>query len=338
VIRRSARFDEALSCFERALAIDPNHAGAGWNAGLVYLTRGDYARGWEGYERRFAVPSLQRDRGFAQPRWDGSPLNGRTLLVHSEQGFGDFLQAARYFPMIAQRRGEPRGRVIVEVLPELLDLCRNIEGIDELVAFGQPLPAFDVFIPVFSLPRAFGTRLDTIPADVPYLRAPPERIARFADRLRGAADKRIGLVWAGKSVPDPLRSVPPEALAPLARVASCSLVSLQVGESSAASLPADLREKLTDLGPELQSFADTAAAMSNLDLIVTIDTAAAHLAGALGRPTWTLVPFSPDWRWMTEREDCPWYPTMRLFRQTRRREWRDVIERVAGELNQFAAT
>jgi len=193
----------------------------------------------------------------------------------------------------------------------------------------DPLPPFDVFLPIFSLPRVFATTLETIPRDVPYLRVDDARAQRFAERLARVSRPRIGLVWSGKSVPDPLRSIEPALLARLTGL-DVRWVSLQKGEATAAVLPSELN--VLDLAPELSDFADTAAAMMNVDLILTIDTAAAHLAGALGRPTWTLVPFSPDWRWMTDREDSPWYPTVRLFRQPSRGDWSSVLDRVAAGL------
>jgi hypothetical protein len=261
--------------------------------------------------------------------WDGSPLDGRTILIHFEQGFGDAIQVARYLPLVAQRGG----RVILEMPDDLIELIKRVGGVAEVVRMNDPLPPFDVYLPIMSLPCVFQTRLETIPRDVQYLDASETRVQRFAEKLTGVARPRVGIVWAGKSVPDPLRSVQPALLTQLADT-GVRWVSLQKGEANASSLPHEL--STIDLAPDLRDFADTAAAMINLDLILTIDTAAAHLAGALGRRTWTLIPFSPDWRWMTQREDCPWYPTMRLFRQARRGDWSNVIDAVAAELRQMS--
>ncbi|ALG75510.1 hypothetical protein VY88_28250 [Azospirillum thiophilum] len=323
---------EALRAFRRATRLDPDFAGAHWNESLVRLLLGDFVRGWQGYEWRWKhgrLPSPQRS--FVQPRWDGSPLKGRRLLVYWEQGFGDVLQFVRYLPLLAQAAertgaGQP---VYLECQRALLPVLHSLPG-TIAVETGGPLPDFDVQIPVLSLPALFGTRLETVPSRVPYLRAEPELAARWGERLKGVAGLKVGIVWAGSPTHgnDRNRSI---GLAPFARLAAIpgvSLVSIQKGptEGQAANPPGGF--PLLNLSPDIRDFADTAAIMAGLDLVVCVDTSVAHLAGALGVPVWVMVPFAPDWRWMLDREDSPWYPTMRLFRQDRPGSWDNAILRL----------
>ncbi|CAO3411630.1 tetratricopeptide repeat protein [Azospirillum largimobile] len=348
-VKDKGAFWEALLAFRRATRLAPDFAGAHWNESLVRLLLGDFVQGWRGYEWRWKhgrLPSPQRS--FVQPRWDGSPLKGRRLLVYWEQGFGDVLQFVRYLPLLAQATGGAAGGaaggqpVYLECQRALLPLLRRLPGTIAVETEG-PLPDFDVQIPLLSLPALFGTRLETVPARVPYLTAEPDLAARWGERLRGLAKDggglKVGIVWAGSPTHgnDRNRSI---GLAPFARLAAIpgvSLVSIQKGptEGQAANPPGGF--PLLNLSPDIRDFADTAAIMAGLDLVVCVDTSVAHLAGALGVPVWVLVPFAPDWRWMLDREDSPWYPTMRLFRQDRPGSWDDAMDRLEHALRERAS-
>jgi len=306
---------EAARAYDRALAIAPDHAHARLNRAMANLAQGRWAEAWDDYEWRWPATGFERP-GFEQPEWDGGPLAGKTLLLYTEQGYGDAIQFVRYAPLLAARGA----RVLLRCAPELKTLFESVAQVAQVVAVDEPLPAFDVHASLLGLPRLFGTRRDSIPADVPYL---------FAPRAQGAASgRRIGLVWASQSsFPGAaLKSVPVEALAPLADIGDVEFVGLQVGWK--APFPSFVR----DLSGGLRDFADTAALIATLDLVLSVDTAVAHLAGALGRPVWTLLPYVADWRWEPEGDRSAWYPGMRLFRQRRRGDWAEVIARVAGEL------
>ena len=332
-LKEQGELGEAVACYERALALQPDYPEAHVSLAFAHLLRGDYARGLAEYEWRWrCLDFVPRRRGFAQPLWDGGPLAGRTLLLHAEQGLGDAIQFVRYAPLAAARDG----RVILECYPELLRLLGpRYGGVAAVIGRGQPLPPFDVHAPLMSLPHLFGTRLETVPNAVPYLAPDEALVARWAARLAGLARPRVGLVWATNrlSKTAACRSLAPAALAPLAGAAGVRFVGLQKGAAGAAPPGLDL----LDLGPELEDFADTAAVLAQLDLLITVDTSVAHLAGALGRPAWVLLPFSPDWRWLLDREDSPWYPTLRLFRQTRLGDWAPVMAQVAAALAAWAA-
>jgi hypothetical protein len=310
------------------------HFGAHWNESLVRLLLGDFVEGWRRYEWRWKhghLPSPQR--AFTQPRWNGSPLKGRRLLVYWEQGYGDVLQFVRYAPLIPRDAQDPP--ILLECQRDLAPILRSLPGVS-VIATGDPLPDFDLQVPVLSLPLLFGTRLETIPSRVPYLRAEPDAVARWRDRLSGLPGLKVGIVWAGSPTHgnDRNRSI---GLAPFVRLAAIpgvSLVSIQKGptEGQAANPPGSF--PLLNLSPDIRDFADTAAIMTSLDLVVCVDTSVAHLAGALGVPVWVLVPFMPDWRWLLDRADSPWYPTMRLFRQAQAGDWDGVLDRLEQALRQ----
>ena len=338
-VKDRGAFWKALLAFRRATRLDPDFAGAHWNESLVRLLLGDFVQGWRGYEWRWKhgrLPSPQRS--FERPRWDGSPLKGRRLLVYWEQGFGDVLQFVRYLPLLAQAAGTGGQPVYLECQKALLPVLRRLPG-TIAVETGGPLPDFDVQIPVLSLPALFGTRLETVPARVPYLTAAPELTAHWGERLKGLDGLKVGIVWAGSPTHgnDKNRSI---GLAPFARLAAIpgvNLVSIQKGptEGQAANPPGGF--PLLNLSPDIGDFADTAAIMAGLDLVVCVDTSVAHLAGALGVPVWVMVPFAPDWRWMLDRDDSPWYPTMRLFRQDRPGSWDNAMDRLEHALRSHAA-
>jgi tetratricopeptide (TPR) repeat protein len=333
IARRLCRWDEAIIWCKRALSIDPRFEPARWNVGLIELTRGDYPAGLPKYELRFVATSQRLPAGIDRPRRDGDSLEGRTILLYAEQGLGDGWQAARYVPMVADRGG----KIVIECHKAQVGLMRRLKGVVDVIVSGDPRPPYDLFSPMMSLPLLFGTTVATIPNDIPYLKPDPARVDAWRERLASYPGLKVGLIWNGSDHPDPLRSIALGELAPLALIEGVQFFGLQFGAAAAEAKKAAAWMNIVDLSADVADFGETAACMMNLDLILTIDTAAAHLAGALGRPTWTLIPFSPDWRWLLDRSDSIWYPTMRLFRQTRRKIWADVVERVAVALRALTA-
>ncbi|HEV7665458.1 MAG TPA: tetratricopeptide repeat protein [Chloroflexota bacterium] len=325
------RSAEASATFETVLAREPDNAMAHLGIALAALIHGDFQRGWAEYEARWRYKEYApAQRGFTQPLWDGRPLDGRTILLHAEQGLGDTLQFVRYAPLLAGSGG----RVVLECQPELKTLLDGVAGVDQVVARGETLPPFDVHAPLMSLPWLCGTGLETIPADSPYLRAAPVQTPRLPEDGR----LRVGLVWAGSpgNKNDHQRSVSLTALAPLGGVEGVAFYSLQKGPQAEQLRNSPPGLPLTDLGPRLHDFADTAAVLRQIDLLITVDTSVAHLAGALGIPTWLMLPFAPDFRWLLDRHDSPWYPSLRLFRQSHRGDWSGVLDRVTASLDDLA--
>jgi len=340
-LRRKGRLDEALAACERAIQSQPDFALAHCNKALMLLLKGEYLKGWAEYEWRWRRKGLSEpDSDFSQPAWTGSDPSGRTILLHPEQGFGDTIQFVRYAPLLA-RRG---ARVIVECQPELKSLLQTLEGVAQVLSSAERRPAFDVHVPMLGLPLAFGTTVETIPANVSYLRPDPALVKQWRTRLAPrstlhAPRLKVGLAWAGnpQNPADRDRSLPLSALAPLAEVEGVAFYSLQKGERAAQAKSPPPGMTLVDLAADIKDFADTAALMAHMDLIITVETAVAHLAGALARPVWALLPFVPAWRWLLEREDSPWYPTMRLFRQPAPGDWNSVVQRVAHQLHKLCA-
>ena len=332
----SAQFDEAQECFHKAMALAPQDPVAQANAGMTDLLAGRWLEGWPRYQQRLQLPNLDMERfQVPGPLWDGQALKGRTLLVHGEQGMGDLIQFCRYVPRIVAERGGP---VVLVCHPPLKPLLRTVPGVWEVVAKGDQTPPYHYRTWIMNLPGVFQTTPATIPADIPYLSADPQRVVHWGQRLTdGPRRFRVGLAWAGnpKFGGDHKRSMSLATLAPLARVPNVAFYSLQKGGRPNDAFPPELA--LQDFTAELTDFADTAALVMNLDLVISVDTAVAHLAGALGRPVWTLLPRIPDWRWLLDREDTPWYPTMRLFRQTTPGAWGPVLERVVQELQAKSA-
>ena len=327
------RYDEALAEFDRSVALRPDHAPTHFSKSVCLLQSGDLTRGWREYEWRWRTPELMIGwRHFAQPLWLGEqPTDGRTILVHAEQGLGDTLQFCRFVPLIAARGA----RVVLEVQQPLARLLAEFPGAAQTVTYGGELPPFDLHCPLLSLPLALGITLETIPAES-YLAADPALVAGWQERIATLSGLRVGLVWAGAPglVADLRRSIPLERLAPLGAVPGVSFVSLQKGDAAKqVGVPSSL--PLHDFTGELYDFADTAALIATLDLVVSVDTAVAHLAGALGKPVWLLDRFDACWRWLRGREDSPWYPTARLFRQAAPGDWDDVVARVAVALREF---
>ena len=319
---------EAEWCCRRALSLDPGHAEARYTLGTVQLLGGRMPEGFAGLEWRWRRRGFVAPRAFDLPRWDGSPLAGRTLLLHAEQGFGDTIQMLRFVPALADE-----GPVVLEVPAPLRALARGIDPRVRVLAAGESPPAADIECPLPSLPHALALTLARIPEDVPYLRADPALAAAWAARLAALPGPRVGIAWAGNRAyaADACRSLPPGLLAPLGRVQGVSFVSLQPGE------PPPDGVTLHDWTADLASFADTAALIAGLDLVIAVDTAVAHLAGALGRPVWLLNRFDTDWRWLREGDGCPWYPTLRQIRQRRPGDWRPVVAETAARLARRAA-
>ncbi len=338
VLHEQGRYEAALAACDEALALAPDHPEARGNRAVVLLTLGRFAEGWGDYEARWRVDGFTTPRRtFDRPAWDGSDLAGRTLLLHAEQGLGSAIQFARYAPLIAERF---QGSVVLEAQVPLRRLFATLPGAGGRVTVierGAPPPAFDVHAPLLSAPGLTGTDAQSIPAQVPYLAADPADLAAWRERF-GGDGLRLGVVWSGNPAHanDRNRSMPAAALAPLADVPGVRLFSLQVG-GPMADIAAFPPGAIVDLAPDLSDFAVTAAALSHLDLVVSVDTAVAHLAGALARPVWLLVPFIPEWRWQLERPDSPWYPTMRLFRQASPGDWTGVVRRVVAALLETGA-
>jgi hypothetical protein len=332
------RHDEALASYSKALELRKDYADAHLNQALALLTTGEFGRGFEKYEwrwRRTGMPA--HGRGYGRPLWLGEyPLQGRTILLHAEQGLGDTIMFARYVPLLA-RAG---AKVVLEVQPQLKALLGRIEGAAAVVARGEPLPAFDVHCPLGSLPLALKTEPATIPAAGLYVQAEEARIAKWSPRLELLGRRRVAIAWSGNTqhMNDRNRSIPLSALASLWSAAAAGFVGIQrdLREGDAELLAREPR--VTQIGSQLDDFADTAAVVALVDLVVTVDTSVAHLAGAMGRPVWILVPFSPDWRWTLSGESSRWYPTARLFRQPSLGDWDSAIERLRGELQQIFST
>jgi tetratricopeptide (TPR) repeat protein len=331
-LRYLERAEEAIESFDRAIAFAPDLAEAHWNKGLLCLSVGDFARGWAGYEWRWRREGELQPREFTQPQWRGETLAWKTILLHAEQGFGDSIQFIRYVPMVAEKSG----RIILEIPDGLAPLVVNAANIEGIYRRGDRLPRFDVHCPLMSLPLAFGTTIDTIPASVPYLHAPGKRVRIWRNRLTDLRRPRIGLVWSGKPTHknDHNRSIALPRLKPLLSVTGTQFVSLQ-REYRASDLPALDQLPIRRLDDLLTDFADTAAVIGELDLVITVDTAVAHLAGAMAKPLWLLVPHIQDWRWLLGRADSPWYPTAKLFRQPQIGDWDGAIAAMTKALVDF---
>jgi len=330
-----ADFDLALAYYERALAIDPLHADANFNRGRLLLHLERWEEGWEGYEWR--LKNKRQKRAFFRAlMWDGSPLDGKTLLLHAEQGLGDTIQFCRYAPLMA-RRG---GTVVLAVQPALRRLLSDLPGIASCHDVGGAVPPFDFLLPLASLPRLFRTTRATIPATQGYLRAPAEAVARWHHRIGPAgADLRVGIAWGGnpEQSNDRNRSASLAAFRPLLDVPGVRFYNLQVGPRVAEIAEQGLADRIIDLSPHLTDFTETAAAMTVLDLMITVETSVSHMAGALGRPSWVALTVLPDWRYHRSGADNPWYTSQRLFRQPKRGDWASVMAEIETALRLAAA-
>lgn len=324
------RVEEAKASLVTSLRIDQNDANARWNLCLALLLSGDFHHGWDLYDSRFTKGSRPVERQVLdQPQWTGEDIAGKTILVHSEQGLGDTIQFVRYVPLLAARGA----RVLVDASATLVPLLVGLDGAAAVIATGDAVPRFDVHSPLPSLPKAFGTDIDSIPAAPAYLKSDPEKLKLWADRLGARSLPRVGLVWSGSTIHlnDRNRSLPLASLTPYLPD-GIDYISLQkeLRPSDAAALAA--RPDIRFVGDDLADFADTAALADLIDVVVSVDTSVVHLAGALGRPTYVLLPFSPDWRWMLGRSDSPWYPSLRLYRQASLGDWSTPLNQLRSDL------
>jgi tetratricopeptide (TPR) repeat protein len=336
-LQNLTRFAEAVATYDEVLAVDPQRADAHYSAATALLSMGDFRRGLAEYEwRRSRVPgSAGVVQPFREPIWLGeTPLRDNSLLIHAEQGMGDVLYAMRYVSRLA-RQG---ARIVLQVHAALKPLLTGLEGAALVVARGEPLPAFDCHCPMMSLPYAMKTELATIPAAAPYIRAPADRVSHWRERLPQRGGRRVGIVWCGNPAfkEDRRRSLKLAQIEPILAMADVFFVSLNPGISEHDRTEIARRSNALHFGSELRDFADTAAVVAQLDLVITSDTSVAHLAGAMGRPVWIMLGFAPDWRFAYDREQSSWYPSARLFRQSAPGDWAGVIERVRLELKALA--
>ncbi len=342
ILVRAGRAPEGLAALHQALSMEPENPILRFAHSVALLVLGRYAEAWPPYEWRWKHPSL---RGYAvnfpQPQWDGSPLQGKRILLYAEQGLGDTVFFGRYATKVAEEKG---GHVILVVQPQLVELMTSVRGVREVVTTNMPMPRFDTHLPIMSLPGAFHTTLENIPHDVPYVAANPEKVARWKERLsRSRHGFRVGLVWEGGAfqLENFLRSASLEAFSPLAQVPVVSFYSLQKGPAAAQAksgqLPAAWSAPdadFTDLDADIQDFSDTAAILQNMDLLISIDTSVVHVAGALARPVWMLLAHAPGHMWLLDRTDTPWYPTFRLFRQPAFKDWATPVAEVTRLLRE----
>ncbi len=346
VLQEQNQLQAAIECYRQSLRLAPDLAETHWNLATALLTLGEYTEGWREYEwrlrqRRATYPT------FAQPLWTGSPLGQKTLLIYAEQGLGDTIQFVRYLPLLAQ--AHPQAQLLFRCQPALVELLQACLGSSRLQIFSEqdPLPPFDVHLPLLSLPQRLGTTLETIPAPIPYLWAPTLQPAGLESlpALAGSPLPKVGLVWASGRRADPdlnriqrLKSCPLEQLLPQLHLPGIQWVSLQVGEDLTPWASLLEHYQVVEVGSRLRSFADTAAVVAQLDLVISVDTAVAHLAGAMGKPVWVLLPYAADWRWLLDRTDSPWYPkVMRLFRQQLPGDWTGVLASVRASLQSWQA-
>jgi tetratricopeptide (TPR) repeat protein len=321
---------ESIQYFQKAILLKPRFAQAHLHLSLALLLVGDFRNGWKEYQWRWGLEE-HRTPDFKQPLWDGSDLRNKTILLYAEQGLGDTIHFIRYAPAVAERGG----KTILECQRELASLMCRVEGVHEVIIRGDRLPSFDLHCPLLGLPLVFSTTIESIPAKVPYIKADTSLVEKWRGKIQSdKAAKKVGLVWAGAPVhkKDRYRSCSLETFAPLGEIEGVSFYSLQKGDAAKEAKNHPGGMKLTDHTDEINDFSDTAALIETLDLVISVDTSVAHLAGAMGKMTWTLLPFAPDWRWMLNREDSPWYPTIRLFRQPSSGDWDSVIAKVKDEL------
>jgi tetratricopeptide (TPR) repeat protein len=331
VIEDMGRYDEALAAYQTALKHKPNLANARIHKAYLHLKLGNFAEGWPDYEYRWAIRSSNNPvRNFAQQQWRGdTPLDGKTILLHAEQGAGDTIMAARYVSMVAALGAE----VILEVQEPLVSLLQSLDGVKAIIPRNAPIPPFDIHCPFMSLPLVFKTQIETIPAVVPYLLPSPEKAEKWRDRFKGVLPK-IGIAWAGsKDFPhDFERSILLPTILPLLDVEGYAFYSLQKDLRDGDRDILHQYPNIVHLGNEIKDFEDTAAIMMHLDLVISSDTSVVHLAGALGRQFWVLLHTTSEWRWLLDRRDSPWYPSAELFRQKRPGDWSDVVNGVIARL------
>jgi tetratricopeptide (TPR) repeat protein len=341
-LQQAARFKEAIESFRNAIALKPDHHAAHWNLGLVLLIQGDFESGWPEFAWGWP-PSMRRaSKIISGPKWDGSSLSGQRILIHNQWGMGDAIQMARYLPQIAERGG----KTIVWCQRELHPVLRDIAPAAQWLGLQDPIPDYDMQCEMINLPAVLHTTLTNIPADKSYLHANPDAIVQWKTRIPNTSRLKVGFSWLNKPHP-PGRCPPVSAWAPLAEIGNVWWCSLQKSVAdirsrgprgrSVVELPLDRPTGLpmTDWTSDLRDFADTAALIENLDLVITVDTAVAHLSAAMGKPTWLLLKYVPDWRWLMDRTDSPWYPTMRLFRQPSAGDWKTPVGQIVEAIEKL---
>ncbi|HVT87896.1 MAG TPA: tetratricopeptide repeat protein [Tepidisphaeraceae bacterium] len=338
VYRMLLRLDEAIAAYDKALSIKPDFASAHWNRGLTLLLAERFLEGWKEYEWRFRLAG-RKSMPFVGPAWNGSmeSLAGKTLMIGSEQGFGDAIQFARYIPIVAKHAA----RVVLVCQPELRILMKSVPGLSHVMSPGDSIPKYDTHAALMSMGRLLGTTIDSIPADVPYLTADPMKRQAWRERLdQMGKTKKIGIVWGGRptNANERHRAIDLAEFQPLVDVPGVTLISLQKGPPAEQIKTLSWKDRLVDWTSQIIDFSDTAALLAELDLLITVETAVAHLGGALAKPVWTLIPSFPDWRWLRDRSDSPWYSTMKLFRQSERGQWGPVIQKVANSLVELKAS
>ena len=334
-IRPQGKIEETRRIQEMLVDTSPGDLSARFNLAETLLLSGDFERGWREYRYRYRLAHTTRiERKVQMPRWDGEPIAGKTLLIHDEQGYGDTFQFLRMVPWARERSG---ARTILEIIPEQLSIAQRAGGFDEIIAKGTLPPKFDVHCEMMSLPMAMGLKLGDLPGRIPYLTADAHRLEHWRARLEGLPRPWVALCWAGRPTHfnDRARSMALTDLVPLAGP-DMTFLSLQKGAKAQEAGQPPTGMRLAALGDELQDFEDTAAVLMLADLLISVDSSPVHLAGALGRPVWVMLPFVPDWRWLLDRTDSPWYPTLRLFRQPAIGDWASVTRAIAQELRALA--
>ena len=330
-LREQGKLKESTQALQKAIQIQPDYADAHFNLAMLLLLQGQFVEGWEKYEWRWDSSLQSQKRNFKRPLWDGTSLSGKSILIYAEQGFGDSIQFARYIDLFPDT-----ATIIVACQPELKSLLKSIDRIGTLVTKGEDIPNFDFHAPIVSLPHIFGTVLETIPAKIPYLY--PDKNSDFEILSDDERDLKVGITWAGSPthINDRNRSISLNDFKCLLDIEGCEFFSLQVGEHHRDIKQCGYSRIIKDLGKQFTNFHHTASVILQLDLVISVDTAVAHLAGALGKPVWTLLPFVPDWRWMLNRSDSPWYPSMTLFRQRKRGDWHSVFQEIRLTLTQYS--
>jgi tetratricopeptide (TPR) repeat protein len=333
VLEMLQMYDEAIECYNKTVEYAPDYVEAYCSRGILHLRHGQFAKGWDDYQWRLKTEKVKGTLQYDKPWWQGEDFQGKTLLVQSEQGFGDSMQFVRYLPMVKDRGGT----VILAEKSELIDLFRNLEGIDDIVDIRQLATGgvkYDLYAPLLNLPCIFNTDIDSIPARIPYLFADESKVTHWRGTI-GTDAFNVGIVWAGDPIHtnDHNRSCTIDNFTGLAKLENVKIFSLQKGPQldQIKDWPSDI-EQIGDLGQKFNDFSDTAAAIENMDLIISVDTSVIHLAGAMGKTAWLVIPYESDWRWMLNRQDSPWYSTVRIFRQIQPGDWDDVFQRVAEQL------
>jgi hypothetical protein len=333
-LRLQGRIAETRTIQEMLVEAIPGDLSARFDLSETLLLLGEFERGWREYHWRYSLSHTTRiERKVQRARWNGRRISGQRLLIHDEQGYGDTFQFMRMVPWAKERSG---AKLILEINAETLPFAKRLAGIDEIIVRGTLPPPFDVHCEMMSLPMVMGLQLADLPGNIPYLRADPKRLARWRKRLASLPRPLVALVWAGRPTHtnDANRSIRLSTLAPLA-MDGVTFVSIQKGPKASEAEAASSTMGLIDLGGEITDFDDTAAILSEVDLLISVDSSPVHLAGALGRPAWVMLPFVPDWRWLMQRSDSPWYPSLRLFRQTTHGDWAGVAQTMAAALAQF---